>query len=367
MRSKQIQNLLRILIVGVGAGAGAALAFTCVQVYRMTTAEAIPFGLLALLYAGMGAAGGLAGWLLAPKAIHWCSDATGAMERYMDSLSTAQLAAMSAGLITGLLIAALLTQVLNYLGDSMLTLAVSAVLYVILGVTGVSIGKRRTEEFSRLLASKEPRGERRAARSGQLSPKLLDATVLTDGRLEPVLRTGFVEGALIVPDFVLEELRGMAEGADEARKLSGRRGLDTAGRLQNDALIRLKVEETGEAPGQDGDIRLMTLAREMNAVLMTGDHALNRAARAIGLKVLNLNDLACAMRQTMTAGDQVSVRLTREGREAGQGVGYLEDGTMIVVEGGRGLVGETVQATVTSVLQTSAGRMVFAKVNERDV
>lgn len=362
MNSKHIQRILRFLVLGAGAGVGVALAFTCVQVHRLTTADTMPFWMLTALYTGMCALGILAGWFAAPRVIDGCGKMMDAIEKYMDSLSTAQLAAMSAGLIAGLLIAALLSQMLAFLGDSIFTLAASAVLYVVLGATGMSIGKRRTDDFSAILSSKLPRKERRAMQKGE-SVKVLDASVLIDGRLEPVLKTGFIEGELLVPDFVVEELRSLADSADETKRIRGSRGLETLGRLQENAAIRLSIEETGDLSAQEADVRLMTLARERNATLMTGDYSLNRAARAISLRVLNLNDLACALRQAAAAGDILTVRITKEGREPGQGVGYLEDGTMLVVEGGRGLVGSTVEVTVTSVLQTSAGRMVFARIN----
>lgn len=364
MKSKQIQRLLRILVMGAGAGAGVALAFTCVQVHRMTSTTAMPLGLLVLLYVGMGAVGMLLGWLVAPKVIQWCGELMDALEKQLDALSTAQLASMTAGLITGLLLAALLTQVLNYLGDSIFTLAASAALYVVLGVTGLSIGKRRTEDFSEMLSSKTPRRERRARQQSESVPvKVLDSSVLIDGRIEAVLKSGFLEGELLVPDFVLEELRAMSDSADEAKRIRGRRGLEVAERLQSDPAVCLRVEDTGNLSPQDADVRLMTLAKDMNAALMTGDYSLSRAARVIGLRVLNLNDLVVALRQVTAAGDVLAVRVTKEGREAGQGVGYLEDGTMIVIEGGRSCVGQTVSVTVTSVLQTSAGRMAFAKMN----
>lgn len=364
MKSKQIQRLLRILVMGAGAGAGVALAFTCVQVHRMTTAAAMPLGLLVLLYAGMGAVGLLLGWLVAPKVISWCGAFMDALEKQMDALSTAQLASMLTGLITGLLIAALLSQVLSFLGDSIFTVAASAALYVVLGVMGLSIGKRRTEDFSDMLSSKLPRGARRARQQAETAHvKVLDSSVLVDGRIEAVLKTGFLEGELLVPDFVLEELRSLADSAEEAKRVRGRRGLEVAERLQADPAVCLRVEDTGDLSPQDADVRLMTLAKDMGATLMTGDLSLSRAARVIGMRVLNLNDLAVALRPVTAAGDMLAVRITKEGREAGQGVGYLDDGTMIVIEGGRSFVGQTVSATVTSVLQTSAGRMVFAKVN----
>lgn len=363
MKSKQIQRLLHILMMGAGAGAGAALAFACVWVYRMTTANTIPLGLLIVLYGGMGAAGMLLGWLAAPRAIRLCGEFADSLEQQMEALSGAQLASMTTGLITGLLIAALLTQVLEFLGDSVFTLAASATLYVVLAVLGLTVGKRRTADFAELLHGRRQGSEKRAQAAVGGTAKVLDSSVLIDGRIEAVLKTGFLEGEVVVPDFVLAELRGLTDSADEAKRIRGRRGLDVAERLQADASVRFRVENTGNLSAQDADVRLMTLAREMGATLLTGDMNLNRAARVIGMRVLNLNDLAMALRQVTAAGDVLAVRVSKEGREAGQGVGYLEDGTMIVVEGGRAFVGHTVSVTVTSVLQTSAGRMVFAKMN----
>lgn len=360
MKSKHIQTLLRVLLLGAGAGAGVALAFLCVQVHRMTTASTVNFGVLVLLYGSMCAAGMLAGHLLAPRAIRWFDEVMGAVERYMDELSPAQLAAMTAGLITGLLIAALLSQVLAFMGDSIFTLAASATLYVVLCVTGISVGKRRTEDFAAFMNRSQPRRQRTQADAAQT--RLLDASVLMDGRVEAVLKTGFLGGAAI-PDFVLEELKHLADAADEAKRMRGRRGLEVAERLKADEDLALCVLDTEPSNEADADLRLMTLARDTGAALVTNDFNLSRAARLAGLTVLNVNDLACALRPVTAAGDVLSVRIAKEGREAGQGVGYLDDGSMLVVEGGRSHVGQTVTVTVSSVLQTSAGRMVFAKMN----
>ena len=360
MESKHIQTLLRVLLLGAGAGAGVALAFLCVQVHRMTTASTVNFGVLVLLYGSMCAAGMLAGHLLAPRAIRWFDEVMGAVERYMDELSPAQLAAMTAGLITGLLIAALLSQGVAFMGGSIFTLAASATLYVVLGVTGISVGKRRTEDFAAFMNRSQPRHQRTQADAAQT--RLLDASVLMDGRVEAVLKTGFLGGAAI-PDFVLEELKHLADAADEAKRMRGRRGLEVAERLKADEDLALRVLDTEPSNEADADLRLMTLARDTGAALVTNDFNLSRAARLAGLTVLNVNDLACALRPVTAAGDVLSVRIAKEGREAGQGVGYLDDGSMLVVEGGRSHVGQTVTVTVSSVLQTSAGRMVFAKMN----
>ncbi len=366
MRSKLIQKILHFLTVVIGAGAGVALAFLCVQVHRMTTGgAALPIVTLLLLYAGMGGAGALAGHMLAPKMIAWCDDVTVSTVKAMKDLTLPQLAAMTAGLITGLIVAALLTQVLNFLGDSIFTLAISALMYVVLGVIGLAVGKSRTEDFAAMLAHLPNIRERRAAKKAaeQTGAKVLDASVLIDGRMEAVYRTGFIEGELLLPDFVLAELRDMAKSSDAVRRLRGQRGLSVAERLQAEENIRLREIETEAASIQDGDLRLITLAKAQKATLLTSDLTVAKSAREAGLPVMNLNELAIALRPVTAAGNVLAVKLTKTGREANQGVGYLEDGTMLVAEGGHDHVGETVEVTVTSVLQTSAGRMVFARLN----
>ncbi len=368
MRSKQIQKVLRFLIIVIGAGAGAALAFLCVQIHRMTTVNAaLPFLTLALLYVGMGGLGALLGHVLAPKVIAWCGEATTAAVRAIEDMTLPQLTAMSAGLIMGLIVAALLTQVLNFLGDSIFTLAFSALLYVVLGMIGLAVGKSRTEDFAAMLSHlpnmRERRAAKKAASAESLPAKVLDSAVLADGRIEAVLKTGFIEGELLLPDFVVADLRDMAASEDASRRVRGQRGLAAIGQLQAEEYIPLRVVAADSVALADAETRLIALARAHHGTLLTSDLALTRSARMMGLTVLNLNDLAVSLRTVTAAGDVLAVKLTKEGREATQGVGYLEDGTMLVVEGGRTHIGETVEVTVTSVLQTSAGRMVFAKMN----
>lgn len=359
MKTKLLKQLLRLLLLAVGAGAGMALAFLCVQVHDMTTANAaVPLGTLVLLYGGMGAAGALGGHVLSPRLISWWSDAMAELERRLDAMSAVQLLSMVLWFVGGLVVAALLTQVLHFLGESIFTLSVSALLYVVLGVLGLSIGHRRAEDLARMIDRMSGAAQEKEAST---SAKVLDASALMDGRIAAVVRTGVIEGPLLTADFVLAELENAAAAEDDARRLRAQRGLDTARQLQGDPLHPLQVEGDGSARPAEMDVALMTLTRERNATLITADAIMHKAARVAGVRVVNLNDLACALRTVALAGDVLAVRITRDGREAGQGVGYLEDGTMVVVEGGRGHSGETLQATVTSVLQTSAGRMVFAK------
>ena len=358
MRSKALKNVLRVLLYAAGAGAGTAAAFLCVQVHDMTNDAPLALGLLVLLYIVMGALGILGAHLTIPKIVAWWTEMMSSLEKHTESLTTTQLISMAIWLLGGLLIASLVTQILRFLGDSIFTMALSAILYVVLGVIGLTIGAHRAEDMAALMEQGRPiKSKKHGAR------KVLDASVLMDGRIAAVARTGVLEGQLLTADFVLAELREMAESPDAAKRLRGQRGLDTVKALQAGG-TPLQVEATeGPAPIET-DVALMTFVREQSAALLTADTTMHKAARVAGLPAVNLNDLAMALRSVTSAGDVLSVRLTKEGREPGQGVGYLEDGTMLVVEGGSARIGATVEITVTSVLQTSAGRMAFARLND---
>ena len=358
MRSKLLKNLLRILLYAAGAGAGSVLAFLCVQVHDMTSDEPLALWLLVLLYAGMGALGILSAHLTAPKIVAWWSDTMSILEKRTEALTTTQLISMVIWLLGGLLIASLLTQILHFLGESIFTMSVSAILYVVLGVLGLTIGAHRADDMASLMA-----GSRVRKGGTRSSTKVLDASILTDGRIAAVARTGVIEGELFTADFVLTELTEMSESSDAAKRLRGQRGLETVKALQSSGNA-LQVESTDHPAPLEPDVALMTLVREKSATLLTADSLMHKAARVAGIPVVNLNDLAVALRTVTSAGDVLTVRLTKEGREAGQGVGYLDDGTMLVVEGGSAHIGHTVDVTVTSVLQTSAGRMAFARLND---
>lgn len=355
MRSKLLKNLLRILLYAAGAGAGSVLAFLCVQVHALTSASPLSLWLLILLYGGMGALGMLLSHLAAPRCLAWWSDATARLEKRLSACTTTQLISMVIWMLGGLLTASLCTQVLGFLGESILTMAVSALLYVMLGVLGLTIGAHRADDMASLMA------EGRVRKAGGTALKLLDTSVLTDGRIAAVCRTGVIDGEIATADFIIAELQDMASAPDAAKRLRGQRGLDTV-----KALPQLQVLPTeGPAPAET-DVALMALARETNAALITADSLMHKAARVAGVHAINLNDLAVALRTVTAAGDVLTLRLTKPGKEAHQGVGYLDDGTMLVVEGGSAHIGDTVAVTVTSVLQTSAGRMAFAKLNEED-
>jgi len=189
--------------------------------------------------------------------------------------------------------------------------------------------------------------------------KLLDTSAIIDGRIADVVTTGYLEGPLLVPRFVLRELQRLADGADPLRRNRGKRGFEILKRLQD--LRSVEIVEADVAGVSDVDAKLVELARQRGAHVVTTDYNLNRVAELSGVSVLNVNDLANALKPVVLPGESLRVQVLREGKEPGQGVGFLEDGTMVVVEQGRRLLGQEVPVVVTSALQTSAGRMVFAR------
>jgi uncharacterized protein YacL len=200
---------------------------------------------------------------------------------------------------------------------------------------------------------------RGAAYSSEAAPKLLDTSVIVDGRILEIVESGFLDGRLMVPKFVLRELQLIADSADPVKRSRGRRGLEVLNKLR-EASKGLEISDH-DAPERDVDGKLVTLGRTLGAQVLTNDYNLNRVAKVQGVSVLNINELANALKPVVLPGEEMIVKVVKDGKEANQGVAYLDDGTMIVVENGRRVMGEDAEVVVTSVLQTAAGRMIFAK------
>jgi uncharacterized protein YacL len=196
---------------------------------------------------------------------------------------------------------------------------------------------------------------------GQSETLLLDTSVIIDGRVADIAQAGFLRGALIVPKFVLTELQYVADSADVLRRVRGRRGLEVLKRLQKEQQTRIKIAEEDPQDASRVDEKLVVLARQWRCPIVTNDYNLNKVASLQGVSVLNINELANAVKTVLLPGETLSIEIIQEGREQGQGVGYLEDGTMVVVEDGRAHLSKIIPVTVTKVLQTAAGRMIFAK------
>ena len=257
------------------------------------------------------------------------------------------------GMIVGLVIAVLIGV---FVRDLPYGYALSSVLALLLAVLGANVGMTRRSELNALFfgGSHEDDGHR-------LPAVLLDTSVIIDGRILDIAKTGFLDMPLIILSSVLRELQMVADSADATRRRRGRRGLDVLTEMQKEQGIDLQVLEDELPTTGEIDAHLVRTAKRKGWGIMTNDFNLNRIARLEGVHVLNLNELAQAMRPVAIPGEEIVVTVAREGKEPGQGVGSLDDGTMVVIQNGRRLLNQTITATVTSVIQTSAGRMIFAE------
>lgn len=264
------------------------------------------------------------------------------------------------GLVIGLFLTYVLSIALSPVlaPDKLLGRWAPLVLGMVLCYTCISILMQTKDDFRFIIPYVEFAREIKG-----LKPYVLDTSVVIDGRIADVVETRILDNQLVMPQFVIAELQAIADSSDRLRRGRGRRGLDILNRLRSDPKVDLQVfdRELPEFAGQSVDQKLVLLAKHLEGKVVTNDYNLNKVAKLHDVEVINLNDLSNSLKPIFLPGETVTVRLLKAGEEAGQGVGYLEDGTMVVIEGGREHVGETVAATVTSVLQTSAGRMVFGR------
>jgi len=260
------------------------------------------------------------------------------------------------GLAIGLIIASLLALPLSLLpspfGKVLPLLA--ALLFSYLGV--VTMVTREMDLFNAFRSRLSRDGEN--SKNGAV---LLDTSVIIDGRIDDISQTGFIERTMLVPRFVLAELQHIADSADNLRRNRGRRGLEVLNRLQKNSSVSVQITDMDVEGVSEVDSKLVTLAKDLPAAIMTNDYNLNRVAELQGVRVLNINELANAVKTVVLPGELLDIEVIQEGKELGQGVGYLDDGTMVVVEDGRKYIGSTLSVVVTRVLQTVAGRMIFAQ------
>jgi uncharacterized protein YacL len=308
----------------------------------------------ASLFAALGA---LTGLILTP---YFTTRPTRALRRVLGRLPAATLSAGITGLVAGLLVGALASLPLSLLPapfGSFLPF-ISAIFFCYLGIT---LFVMRQDDLFAFFGSRTGAGG--AIPKGEDRTVLLDTSVIIDGRIADVASTGFLQSTMLVPRFVLAELQYIADSPEPLRRQRGRRGLEVLNRLQKDSRNLLRVTDVDVEEVHATDEKLIVLGKQMHCPIVTNDYNLNRVAELQGVTVLNLNDLANAVRIIFLPGESLSIRILQEGKEPGQGVGYMEDGTMVVVEDGRRSIDRTVLVTVTKVLQTSAGRMIFGRLD----
>jgi len=281
---------------------------------------------------------------------------TWAMKK-LAAVPTPTLLAGVIGLLIALLASALLTLPLSLFPGAW-GRVLPLVMAIILTYLIVSLMMSRARDFFRFLGFTHEA-------SKEAVPMLVDTSALIDGRIADVSGTGFVMGQLLIPSFVLAELQHIADSPDPQRRRRGRRGLEMLQRIREDSVVPLQIVEV-EMEGDAVDDKLVKLSKSWNCPIVTTDFNLNRVAELQGVKVLNLNDLATAVRPVVLPGEEMELRIIQEGKELGQGVGFLDDGTMVVVEGGKRFLNTKVEITITRVLQTAMGRMIFAQMKNHE-
>jgi uncharacterized protein YacL len=307
---------------------------------------------------------------------------------YIDSLPGSALLSGTGGLLVGLVVASLVSIPL-YTLSGWASWGVPVIVNVALGIFGLGLGVKRERDIRAIFPGLEAptlgdehyigstinkagatsngnswtgkTDKVKSSKSSRNGNILVDTSAIIDGRIADLSITGFLEGSLVVPRFVLDELRHIADSSDPLRRNRGRRGLEVLGKLRKDEVVPLQVLDVGVENGNEVDAVLVQLAREMKSSILTTDYNLNRVAELQGVQVLNVNELATALKSIVLPGEELRVNIVQEGKEVGQGVAYLDDGTMVVVEGGRRYLNAFHDVVVTRVLQTAAGRIIFAQ------
>lgn len=359
-----IKKGVYLLLVGGFTALGLTLGLNLVEnttllPFTAALSQQIKFGVI-----GLSTLIGLVlGLLLSPRLIRLAVWVTVHIEQYLQKTPALDLVVGSVGLMIGLIIANLLGSVLSFLGPIGKVIWVAVTL--LLGYLGASLFVKKREDIMALFASFPKFGKERTQKTEARTSnyKILDTSVIIDGRIADLCESGFIEGVLLAPAFILEELRHIADSPDLLKRNRGRRGLDILNKMRKD--VDIKVQIYDNVRGLEGvaevDTKLVKLAQRLGAKILTNDYNLNKVAELHGVKVLNINELANAIKPVVLPGEEMVVQVVKDGKESGQGVAYLDDGTMIVIDGGKRHMNQTIPVLVTSVLQTAAGRMIFAR------
>ncbi|MTI48367.1 PIN/TRAM domain-containing protein [Sporosalibacterium faouarense] len=315
-----------------------------------------------IMYIGVSLLFGIIFFIFSTRLIKFGKKGVSKVESELQEMPAFDIILGAVGLIFGLVIAYLLSRL--FLEIPFAGVFISILSYLLLGYLGIIIPTKKRDDFTNLLdifkrGSNKDKDKTKTSFKG--CPKVLDTSVIIDGRIADICKTGFVEGPLVIPEFVLEELQHIADSSDSLKRNRGRRGLDILNKIQKELDIEVIIHEKNFEDISEVDSKLLKLAQFIKGKVVTNDFNLNKVAEFHGVAVLNINELANAVKPVVLPGEQMNVLVIKDGKESGQGVAYLDDGTMIVVDSGKKYIGENIEVMVTSVLQTAAGRMIFAK------
>ncbi len=408
MLDKVIRFFIMLTLI-IAGGALFRLASPQITKYISTEFFQVELGIFQLTVAGLicilaGAAlGGIAGWFISPFLIRKLGTFTAFVEKQLNKMPIHDVIAGAAGLAIGLIIADLLGNAFSRI--PVVGNYIPIVFSIVLGTLGIRITIKKRKEITasfasvpktlrEILKSRENKNSKEnenvektekveteetklnSETATEETPKpkvnlikekknpnykLLDTNVIIDGRISDICKTGFLEGKLLIPVFVLEELQHIADSADSLRRVRGRRGLDVLQKIQDESPLEVEIMNVDFEDIHEVDSKLVRLAQKIGGKIITNDFNLNKVAQLRGVEVLNINDLSNAVKAVVIPGETMKVQVVRDGKEPGQGVAYLDDGTMIVIENGHRYLSRTISVEVTSALQTSAGRMIFAK------
>jgi len=310
-------------------------------------------------------------YIISPAIYRAISNIVDYIEKSMQKMSITEIIYGAAGAILALILMMFIAKPINEMHNIF-----GPILFMLLNIVAAIIGweifSKKKEDITLLLLNmKKQVGKEKKIKDIQVEvkedkaevgiPKVLDTSVIIDGRIFDICRTGFIEGTLIIPNFVLDELRHISDSSDALKRNRGRRGLDILNKIQKELAIETKIVDDDFPKIPEVDAKLLKLAQKLNGKVITNDYNLNKVAEFQGVPVLNINELSNAIKPVVLPGEEMVIDIVKDGKESSQGVAYLDDGTMIVVEGGKKYIGSTKAVIVTSVLQTAAGRMIFAK------
>ncbi len=369
MIRKIVRIILTLLAVSIGVGFGIGFANNEFIINRFSD----DVGLVVIKFAipvFFGLIMGVLFYIIAPKLMCFGVKVAKHIEKELSHIPTHQLILSGIGLILGLFVAYLISNLYKiipvlFVGEilTVLTYIFLAYLGAILGLRDIANISRITDVFKRNVEEQQEEICAKKLEEFQFRarPKILDTSAIIDGRILDISKTGFIEGSLIIPEFVLKELRHIADSSDQLKRNRGRRGLDILKYIQTDGNVNVEISNDDFEDVSEVDVKLLKLAEKIGGMVVTNDYNLNKVASLQGVDILNVNELSNAVKPMVLPGEDMSVMIVKEGRERNQGVAYLDDGTMIVIENGKRFINQSKDVKVTSVLQTAAGRMIFAK------
>ena len=355
-----IQKITRFVIGILGFTLGVTTYSTLMKEFTVLKFGADAYGLIASVSVGIVI--GLIFYAIEPWVINKWKDLAKIMDKEISKYPQTDILLGSIGLIVGFVIAYLVSGLISSV--PIIGGFLSFLTYGFMGYLGIRVALKSKDDLFNLnklgkLATLKDKGTKKEIKS--IPPKVLDTSVIIDGRIADICKTGFIEGKLVIPEFVLDELRHIADSSDDLKRVRGRRGLDILNIIKEELQIEVEITKADFNDIAEVDMKLLKLAKVLNGKVVTNDYNLNKVAQVQGVEVLNINELANAVKPVAIPGEEMVVQVVKEGKEHSQGIAYLDDGTMIVVDGGRKHMGETIRVLVTSVLQTPAGRMIFGK------